>query len=392
MTPQKSIAEFQKFTVEEWAEWITLFVSGDSREPLWPVWDDGYVEQLSLIRRKLAGSPQARSRMSDGLALALETTPPEPAVASVLYYLLHATAVIVPLKARKLLHKLLRTRAFEGLEYADMRLETLLLSAATEYGPDEHLTDFINSAAPRAADIAFLLTSFRYLASHNLANTWTVTSSILSRERDTGSEQLFADELKIVADESHWSALYGWYCDSLTALPDELSFKLLAIINTHVIPFFEDDEQATQESAYQLMTAHVAVALHRFTSSHLLTLLGHVSSERGAARKRGVGGIRSIYEFGLRLDPAPPWFYTDNDDLTFRTGTARGEVGLVSRDDPPPRRETRLRKDQHRELIDILIEATPQPRFPWPAATPGPRPPLNRPSLAKNDRTWKDPS
>jgi hypothetical protein len=232
---------------------------------------------------------------------------------------------------------------------------------------------------PRTADFAFLLTSFRYLASHNLANTWIVTSSILSRKLDAGSEQLFADELKIVADESHWSAFYGWYCDSLTALSKELSIKLLAIINTHVIPFFEDDEQATRESAYQLMTAHVAVALRNFPSSHLLALLGHVSSEHGAARKRGVDGIRAIYKFGLRLDPRPPWFYTDNDDLTHRTGTARGEVGLVSRDDPPHHRETRLRKDEHRELIEILYEVTPKPQFAWPGASPRPRPIFHQP-------------
>lgn len=377
MSAQQSINEFLGFTAEAWASWLKKFVGGEPCRPEWPVWEDNYVEQILVIRRKLKARDPARTAMLDGLALALETTPRDAEDAAVLYYLLHAAALLLPLKARNHLRVLLRTRALAELEYAETRLETLLLSVLSKYSIDDDLVSFIDGSVQRSEDLPFLLTSFRILSSRNLSDTWSVTACLLSRELDPESQELFADELKVAADEQHWPALYRWYCESSTVLDRSLSRKLLEIITTHLIPFFEDDEETTLEPAFHLMKAHVAIARREFTSQHLVVLARFISSKLGVARKKCIEGVRALYEFGEKLSPEPLWFYVDHDaELDSRTGTSRGMVGFVSRYDALPDgrfpEPTYLNKTDPRdiELIDILVEATPdEPIFPKTPAT-----------------------
>ncbi len=366
MSRQQSITEFLGFSTEDWASWLKKFVGGEACRPEWPVWEDNYVEQMLVIRRKLKTRDPARTAMLDGLSLALETTPRDAEDAAVLYYLLHAAALLVPLKARNHLRVLLRTRALAELEYAESRLETLLLSVLSKYSIDDDLVSFIDGSVQRSEDLPFVLTSFRILASRNLADSWSVASHLLSRELDPESQELFADELKIVADEQHWPTLYRWYCESLTVLDPALSGKLLNIITAHLIPFFEDDEETTLEPAFHLMKAHVAVARREFTSQHLAVLARFISTKRGLEQQRCIEGVRAIYMFGQKLGREALWYYMDHDEEPFsRTGIARGIVGVVSREDPLDDRGLRiptyLKKEDPGdvEVIDILVKATP---------------------------------
>jgi hypothetical protein len=320
---------------------------------------------MLVIYRRLKAGGRSRTAMLDGLALALESTPRQADNAAVFYYLLHAAAVLLPLRARNHLRVLLRTRALSGLEYGETSLETLLLSAASKYSVDDDIVGFIGAATESSDDLPFLLTSFRILASRSLADTWTLAERILSMELEADAEELFADELKIVADEHDWPALYRWYSDGLTVLDDGLSQKLLQIITGRLIPFFEDEE-TTRKPAFHLMKAHAAVVSRSFTSQHLVGLARFAASTRGMQRKKYIEGVRAIYEFGRRSGSDPLWFYVDHDaELDPRTGTDRHIVGFVSRYDPLDergvRRATFLMKNDpdHRELIDVLVEATP---------------------------------
>lgn len=352
-------SSFLSLTSEAWARWIIRFVEGQGVEPPWPVSEDRYAQQVLALYRHLQKHPAAREAMLDGLSLALQTTPKQAVTSETWYHLLHAAGLLTPLKSRSYLRTLLKTGALTDLHFGPVWLHGLLLAVTSKFGVDEELIRYIQYSVREATDMAWLLTCFRILSSHNLDDNWSTAARILERKNDSAETDLFADELRTVSDEQGWPSLYKWYGEGLKVLKPELLEQLLAIIETRLIPFIEYNGEEIREPAFHLMKAHAAVAARNFDTNHLLVLARFVASTSGLERQTCLRGMHSIYDFGKRQSKEPLWDYVDHDEeLPRRMRAPARVVGVYCRGDSNPQL---LSKDIPEELqiIDTIVDGTP---------------------------------
>ena len=207
----------------EWAEWVIRFLAGLSTDPrLPPLREDD--PRLLLIAFTQKMSFESRLRFAEGIALALEATPPRQENARLLYFALDLLSYFTPVSGKRVVRQLLFSSTLWDCVYrlpysdADVNLQTVALSASSAYSVDESLIRFIRRSLSRASDHRYFLVAFRLISRfYEKAALDILLPAIDATEVQSEADKLMRELLR-ASRRYGYAELMAWYKDNYSLL------------------------------------------------------------------------------------------------------------------------------------------------------------------------------
>jgi hypothetical protein len=202
-------ASFQDLSGEQWREWLSAFLAGDSRPPLVAVADEEGHQVLIRIFDSL--NAKGSILFKRALFQVFETTPIIRMNEQQLYYLLHVIAYCVPVEAKKLLRRRLREGIFRRLTYGHQNLHNLLLVVCSKYNVDDELFRYVQRSARASKDFDYRLLCQRVVSTVEGPYAYHFIERLLPLMNSSEEAAAAIRQLTSISERLGYHDLLDWY-------------------------------------------------------------------------------------------------------------------------------------------------------------------------------------
>ena len=197
MGEQEAARGYEDFDQIFWREWLNKILLNLPAEPALAVRDSDTVEALIALFKRL---PREESRHWFGEAVVelLGATPLLNTSAERLYCLIELVDYCKPISGKALIYYLLTVEALWKIKYGNTILHYSVLNAASTYGPDEKLVQYLLREACGQRPFEYLVLAFRVLiaASMNARIAYSFLERIVPYLKGDREERFLLREMK----------------------------------------------------------------------------------------------------------------------------------------------------------------------------------------------------